>query len=302
MPVPSPCTAQDAANTAFPPEVRAVCEELYAGSRAGDYGIASPEFEALLIKIAGRCCPAGNAKEVSALLRSLQIEDLVLAQACAAGKERAWEIFLTRFRAKLYECAYGITRDEARGRELADALYADLYGTTVRDGQRVSKLASYSGRGSLLGWLRMVLAQEFVNRYRAQSRLVSLDEQEEAGAQFVAKQSETAESVLDGRVNTAVDAALGELEAEDRFVLASYFLDGRKLNEIGRMLRVHESSVSRRLDKITSRLRKRVIHHLEANGMSRRQAQEALEADVRDLSVDVRTRLREQREEKAAGP
>jgi RNA polymerase sigma-70 factor (ECF subfamily) len=301
MPSPGQSVAQGTANPAFPPEVRALCRELYTRSRAAEYGIAAAEFEASLHNIAGRYCPSGHAAEIEDLLRSLQIEDLALAQACAAGSEPAWEVFLTRFRAKLYECAYGITRDEARGGELADALYADLYGTTMREGRRVSKLASYSGRGSLMGWLRMVLAQEFVNRYRAQSRLVSLEQQEEAGTQFAAIEREAA-GISDRRVNAAVDAALGELNPDDRFVLASYFLDGRKLNEIGRVLRVHESSVSRRLDKITSRVRKRVIHHLEASGMSRRQAQEALEADVRDLSVDVRARLREQREERPAGP
>ena len=43
---------------------------------------------------------------------------------------------------------------------VADSLYGDLYGTTTRDGQRISKLASYTGRGSLEGWLRTVVTAE----------------------------------------------------------------------------------------------------------------------------------------------
>jgi RNA polymerase sigma-70 factor (ECF subfamily) len=278
-----------------------IYEELYARARAGQYGLSLAAFEEVLSRIQSRCCADASSSEAAQFLRSLQIEDLALAHGCAAGNEHAWEVFLTRFRARLYEIAYAIARDESRGRELADGLYADLYGTSIRDGQRVSKLASYSGRGSLEGWLRTVLAQEFVNRYRAHSRLVSLDEEEEGGSQFAARQADEI-TLADPRVDTSVDAALAELEAEERFVLASYYLDGRKLNEIGRTLGVHESSISRRLDKITARLRKRVLHHLEASGMSRRQAQEALEADVRDLTVDVRTRLQERREENPAGP
>jgi RNA polymerase sigma-70 factor (ECF subfamily) len=211
-------------------------------------------------------------------------------------------VFLTRFRERLYEAARAITRDEARGRELADSLYADLYGTRLRDGQRVSKLASYSGRGSLEGWLRAVLAQQFVNRYRAESRLVSLEEEQEDGRQFAAPAAMAGDTGADSRLDSAVDAALGELPAEDRMILASYFLDHRKLSEIGRMLALHESSISRRLDKITASLRKRVLHHLQASGMSRRQAEEALLADVRDVTVNVRARLEEQRKENAAGP
>ena len=278
-----------------------IYEELYARARAGQYGLSLAAFEEILSRIQSRCCADAGSSEAAQFLRSLQIEDLALAHGCAAGNEHAWEVFLTRFRARLYEVAYAIARDESRGRELADGLYADLYGTSIRDGQRVSKLASYSGRGSLEGWLRTVLAQEFVNRFRAHSRLVSLDEEEEGGSQFAAPQAEEI-TLADARVNTSVDAALAELEAEERFVLAAYYLDGRKLSEIGRTLGVHESSISRRLDKITAKLRKRVLHHLEASGMSRRQAQEALEADVRDLTVDVRTRLQERQEENPAGP
>jgi RNA polymerase sigma-70 factor (ECF subfamily) len=296
-----PGSKQSPARSGSPAEFRELCSELYARARAEQYGLSSEAFAEILSRIRCGYCAEASSSEAAQFLRGLQIEDLALAHGCAAGNERAWEVFLTRFRARLYEVAYAITRDESRGRELADGLYADLYGTSVRDGQRVSKLASYSGRGSLEGWLRTVLAQEFVNRYRAQSRLVSLEEEEEGGSQFAARQTEEV-SVADPRVNAAVDAALAELDAEERFVLASYYLDGRKLNEIGRTLGVHESSISRRLDKITGKLRKRVLHHLEASGMSRRRAQEALETDVRDLTVDVRTRLQEQREENPAGP
>jgi RNA polymerase sigma-70 factor, ECF subfamily len=57
------------------------------------------------------------------------------------------------------------------------------------------------------------------------------------------------------------------------------------------MLGVHESTVSRKLEKITAALRKRIRSGLTARGMSKRQAKEALDADVRDVQVDVRARL-----------
>src|SRR5205814_2599643 len=97
---------------------------------------------------------------------------------------------LTRFREKLYLAALRIAREDSAARDLADTLYADLYGTSTRDGQRVSKLASYTGRGSLEGWLRTVLAQEYVNRYRRTKRLVSLEEESEEGLQFAAPEAQ----------------------------------------------------------------------------------------------------------------
>jgi RNA polymerase sigma-70 factor (ECF subfamily) len=84
---------------------------------------------------------------------------------------------------------------------------------------------------------------------------------------------------------------LAELPAEDRFTLASYYLDRRTLAEIARMLGLHESSVSRRLDRLATGLRKRILAGLRMRGMSHAQATEALETDVRDLRVNLRSRL-----------
>src|SRR5512135_3676008 len=107
-----------------------------------------------------------------------------------------------------------------------------------RDGQRLSKLTYYTGRGSLEGWLRTVVAQEFVNRYRSTKRLVSLDEEEEDGSQFAAPTPES-HPTADARVDAAIDLALAALDSESRTILAAYYLDGRKLAEIGRMLGFH---------------------------------------------------------------
>jgi len=265
--------------------------ELYSRSNGAAFGLTLEAFDQALREVAKKYLPATcPADEIHEFCAGLRLEELALARACAAGEERAWEVFLTRYRAKLYDIAGYITRESSAARELADTLYADLYGTGLRDGQRVSKLASYTGRGSLEGWLRTVLAQEYVNRYRRQRRLVSLDEESEEGVQFAAPTPEPV-AAADSRVNSAVDEALAELSSEDRFILASYFLDERTLAEIARTLHVHESTISRRLDKLAKSLRKRILAALMRRGMSRQQAQEALEVDVRDLQVNIRGRL-----------
>lgn len=265
--------------------------ELYRKSRGADFGLSLADFDCILQEISKKYLPAdASDREKQELLASLRVEELALARACAAGQERAWEIFLTRYREKLYDVATYISKESSAGRELADSLYADLYGTGLRDGQRVSKLASYTGRGSLEGWLRTVLAQEFVNRYRRQRRLVSLDEESEQGVQFAANMPAPT-SEVDPRIEAAIDDVLGQLPSEDRFVLASYYLESRTLAEIARMLHVHESTISRKLDKLAKSLRKSILAGLSRRGMSRRQAEEALEVDVRDLRLNLRSRM-----------
>ncbi|MGD0790867.1 MAG: sigma-70 family RNA polymerase sigma factor [Terriglobales bacterium] len=275
-----------------------VAAALYQRSGAAAYGVSAVQFTAILDEILRKYLSYNSApnsarapaEQKAEFCAGLRLEELALARACAAGNERAWQDFISRYRRKLHSMALHITRDGTHAAELADSLFADLYGVNARDGVRSSKLASYTGRGSLEGWLRTVMAQEFINRYRKQKRTVSLDEQAEEGMQFAAAVPEPA-CASDQRLEAATDEALAELSSEDRFTLASYYLDGRTLAEIARTLGLHESSVSRRLDRLSTGLRKRILAGLRAQGMSHAQATEALETDVRDLQLNLRSRL-----------
>ncbi len=113
---------------------------------------------------------------VESFIGALHAEDLGLAIACRNGESAAWEHFITSFRPALYAAARAIAGDEMRGRELADSLWAELYGIEVRDGRRRSILSYFHGRSSLLTWLRAVLAQRHVDYIRSQSRLQPLDD------------------------------------------------------------------------------------------------------------------------------
>jgi RNA polymerase sigma-70 factor (ECF subfamily) len=268
---------------------------LYEKSGGERYGLTLQAFGVVLEQVAAKYVPQATQQQKLEFWRDLKLEELALARACAAGHDAAWQAFLTRFREKLYDIARGITKEDSSARDLADSLYADLYGTSERDGRRVSRLNFYMGRGSLEGWLRTVLAQEFVNRYRKTKRLVSLEEQAEEGVQFSAAAPAGPSSPLDSRLGAALDEALGQLADEDRLVLASYYLDDRTLTEIGRVVGVHESTISRRLEKLLKTLRKQVLAGLVSRGMNRGQAEEAIEADVRYLQVDVTRKLQENR-------
>jgi len=271
--------------------VSALLGELHAKACCETVGLIREDFAAVLCDVAVKYLPAAAGEsEVQSFLVTLRVEELALARACAAGNNSAWEIFLTRYREKLYQSALRIAREDSAARELADSLYADLYGTGTRGGERVSKLASFTGRGSLEGWLRTVLSQEFVNRYRRTKRLVSLDEENEEGERFAAPEPEPA-ATSDSRLESATDDALASLPSEDQLVLAAYYLDGRTLAEVARMLGVHESTISRKVDRLAKALLKKILAGMMQRGLSRRQAEEALDVDVRDVQVNIRRSL-----------
>ncbi len=265
-------------------------ERMYAESGASEFGISKSGFSGILDDVLKRSAPEDRGK----ILKGLRVNDLVLARACAQGNDAAWDYFLMRYREKLYSAAAAIARDAAGGRELADSLYAELFGTKIReDGRRLSKLETFTGRGSLEGWLRTLLAQEYVNRFRSQRRLVSFDDAIEPPVARAAADPNLA--VEHEALARATDASLALLKDDERFLLAAYYLDERTLAEIGRMTGAHESTVSRRLEKITVHLRKEIVRRLSRMGMARRVAEEMLELDVRDLGINVREALAQER-------
>lgn len=286
VPSPGPLGEQPSA------AVREFAERQYVASGAGEFAMDRAAFAAMLAQVVKQAGPGGDAAADMRFLESLRVEELVLARACAAGNERAWEVFLTRYRNTLYESAYKIAATESTGRELADSLYAELYGVDSKGQQRTSKLLYYQGRGSLQGWLRVVVAQEYINRYRSARRETSLDAAVEDGAQFTAPEPEPV--AFDSRVEAAVAEELAALDPRQRFLLSAYYLDHRTLAEIAKLQAVHESTISRQLERITTGVRKSMRQRMMKTGMSAREADEAMQdVDVRDLQVKVRETLRQ---------
>jgi RNA polymerase sigma-70 factor, ECF subfamily len=225
--------------------------------------------------------------QICSFWRSLQLGELALAHACALGREVAWQQFLARYSEPLTRAAIGIAGSGSVGQELADSLYSELFGLANRDGQRRSPLASYAGRGSLLGFLRTTLAQRYVDHIRRTHRETPLDGKEFAAPTAVPAPLPKTLSDL----GNSLTVTLQSLEAEERFILSAWFLDQRTLHEIAQVLRVHEATVSRQLKRLTGRLHKELLKNLQATGMSRRAAEEALGTDPRDLTINLRSLL-----------
>ena len=269
----------------------ALLDELWRECGPRSWGLERSDFDRILMLVAMAqnfgLAPGGAAQlqEQAAFYRSLKLDDLVLAKACAAGNERAWEHFMAVYGQPLTRAAIAISGNETVGRDLADAFYAELYGLNTRDGERRCPLDSYRGRGSLLGWLRTTLAQRFVGHYRRTFREQALDDQLHDVA--VLNAVPDPEPAILAALRQAVRAALRDQPAEEQFLLAAYYVDDKTLAEIGRVLHVHEATISRRLRRVTDAVHKQLMRNLEKSGMSRRAAEEALGVDPRDLDLKM---------------
>jgi RNA polymerase sigma-70 factor (ECF subfamily) len=268
-------------------------DELYRESDAASLDLKPDELATVLLHLGLRHnygIPPGAAAtraQIAAFWRGLQLQDLALAHACALGREVAWQQFIARFREPLIQTAISLTGSAAMGQELADSLYAELFGLTKRGEQRRSPLAYYSGRGSLKGFLRATLAQRNVDHHRRSRRETSITDDDLPAA---APAPTPSHDVL-ARLRRCLAAALGSLSPEEQFLLSACFLDRRTLLEISHILRVHEATVSRRLQRLTARLHKDLVKNLRSSGMSKAAAEEALGTDPRDLDLNLRTLL-----------
>src|SRR5438876_735452 len=153
-----------------PPLGDALLKRLYRQAKADRWhlpaAVLAEALQASAVRVfAGK---AVDARDLERYLESLHLEDLALACACAAGEEAAWEHFMREQRPVLYRVADRIDRSGG-AREIADALYAELYGLRERKGERDSLFRHFHGRSSLATWLRAVLAQRHVDRLRTWS-------------------------------------------------------------------------------------------------------------------------------------
>jgi RNA polymerase sigma-70 factor (ECF subfamily) len=267
--------------------------ELWLEAEADSVGLAQGELATVLLTLGVKYnygLPSGTIAtrpQIAGFWRSLQLRDLALAHACALGREPAWQQFMTRYRDSLTQTAISITSSAALGCELADSLYADLFGLTERGEQRRSPLAYYSGRGSLKGFLRATLAQRIVDHHRRTHRETPLTTDDLLAESH--GPTPTADTL--SRLSQALRTTLGSLATEERFLLSAFFLDRHTLLEISHVLCVHEATVSRRLQRLTTRLHDGLLENLQTSGLSRAAAEEAMATDPRDLDVNLRLLL-----------
>ena len=242
---------------------------LYQQAQASRWGVSERAFTAALERSAAKALSdrPQDRQRLERYLTSLHLEDLALACACAEGHDAAWDHFVREYRPILYRSADAI--DPAGGaRELADSIYADLFGLQERDGERRSLFRYFHGRSSLSTWLRAVLAQRQVDRVRSTRRLTPLDSAANEDSPPPALVSAPAADPDTRRFSTLIKLALGRalalLPDRDRLRLGCYYREDLTLAQTGRLLGEHEATVSRQLARSRKVIRAEVERHLRA--------------------------------------
>jgi RNA polymerase sigma-70 factor (ECF subfamily) len=247
---------------------------------------------------------------INEFIDGLHADDLCLIVACEQSDQKAWSDLVAQFGATVRSAARSASSNEDAAEDLAQSIWAELHGLRVRaDGRLSGKIAYYSGRGSLGGWLRAVVGQLAIDQHRKSARLVQTEvdtdfdrlarESHQGGEEsFSATTSQTdPESALADKsaardVEAALAEALSELAPEDRLLVKLYYFDGLRLREAGLVLGVHEATASRRLTRIHTEVRARVEAILmKEHGWTRSETARSLSEAAMNLGGDLELML-----------
>ncbi|HSK74489.1 MAG TPA: sigma-70 family RNA polymerase sigma factor [Pyrinomonadaceae bacterium] len=241
-----------------------------------------------------------SSGEIKAFIDEIRADDLCLIIACERGSETAWEFLVKNFDATVKSAARKISNNNEDAEDLASSIWAELYG--LKEGK--SKLAYYSGRGSLAGWLRAVTSQLAIDQFRKMKRLVQIEEarefenlaqesSEKTDNLRVVSVAENPEEIFSETeaqtdVAKALRRAINELEAEDRLILKLYYFEDLKLKDIGATLGFHEATASRKLARVQTEIRKSVERILRAeHGWSEREVKRNLSETAEKLGINL---------------
>lgn len=262
-----------------------------------------PRIRTAVDKYLLRHDPQARSESIEDFIDKLQADDLCLIVACERGDQKAWNDLVERFSATVRSAARSASSNEEGAEDLAQSIWAELYGLRVReDGKPAGKLAYYSGCGSLAGWLRAVVAQLAVDQHRKQSRLVQTEEDADFDRIIQQGKDESNWSGHGGAVNPelevstklagaqmqkALSASIKQLSAEDRLLVKLYYFEGLKLHEAGALLGVHEATASRRLTRIYADLRQRVEGILMDHGWTGPEIKRSFSEVALHLEADI---------------
>ncbi|MDT5062830.1 MAG: polymerase sigma-70 factor, subfamily [Acidobacteriota bacterium] len=320
-------------------ECAADIDALYARCAEGapNYGITPETFHVSIRTAIDKYLvdhQNGNAPtpdQIRQFINELQITDLYLALACSSGNEHAWWEFDQNFRGYIERIARHLASAQIDAEEVIDSVYVELYGTRVVGDVRQSKFATYTGRGTLRGWLRTVVWHAVIDLHRARHDEVSIDDWSESGGEVHDRpgwraEARGGESAMVDKITreryravtvAALDRSLATLDDHEKLLLLYYHVEGLKLREIARLVeepasplrrwfqrqskrrvhvpesRVHESTVMRWLEKVYGKVLERFRSELqETSGLSETEIELCVEMATEDLAPeDVRRHL-----------
>lgn len=213
--------------------------------------------------------PTPNPSTTIAFVKSLHGRDLYLATACAqcspggtTGPDEyagaAWKILENTYKGFVCDLVRFSYRPGFASQDLADNIVTDLF---LPDRSGASRIASYDGRSSLSTWLRVIVCNRAINAQRCSANTKNTEMQPDIPDGPALENIEM--TVRARRYGSALEDALASacraLTPRERLILLWRYEDGLQLGQMAKLLGIHQSNVTRQLEKMQGKLRDDVV-------------------------------------------
>ncbi|HXB21633.1 MAG TPA: sigma-70 family RNA polymerase sigma factor [Candidatus Solibacter sp.] len=272
-------------------EFDALVASAYSEGRArfGELGLDLSAFSTRISSILKKHLGSSPApSEIIAFVKALHGRDLYLATACAqcspGGKNgsgeyagAAWKMLESTYKGFVCDLVRFSYRPGFASQDLADSIVTDLF---LPDRSGASRIASYDGRSSLSTWLRVIVCNRAINAQRCSANAKSTEMQPDVPDEPALEKIEM--TVRARRYGEALEDALASacraLTPRERLVLLWRYEDGLQLGQMAKLLGIHQSNVTRQLEKMQGKLRDDVVAILSSkHRLSRSAIEECLE-------------------------
>jgi RNA polymerase sigma-70 factor (ECF subfamily) len=214
---------------------------LCARGRAAHPGLAVDDQA--FARHLGRCV-AGNGAEPPPNLDELEIEDLFLACACVVGAPGAAAAFDARCGEKLRAALSASVKAADARLEIAQRVREAVLVGTI---EAPPKIGNYRGQGPLASWVAVVAQRTAITLDRSEHAARRAHERASLETAVGSQQPEIAlaKQRYSGEFQRAFGDALTALDERGRLLMRLHLVTGMKVEAIGKMYNVSQSTASR---------------------------------------------------------
>ena len=172
-----------------------------------------------------------------------QLDDII--KGCVEGKPEAQETLYKKYSGKLFGISLRYTKDHSAAEDVLQEGFMKIF----------TSISSYKGTGSFEGWMRRVVINTALERFRKYFQMYPISEIKESDSSFNYDNVLTDISVKD------LMGLIQELPPAYRMVFNLYAIDGYSHKEIGDILNISIGTSKSNLSRARKLLQLKVNKH-----------------------------------------
>ena len=231
----------------------------------GDLELGAIEYYGQLFSATQKVnCSSSKLADSVTALQSLNTTDLYLTTACGYSKDSAWRRFETLYGHYIKELVSYTCSSKHIAIEIRQSISAHLF---LPDRSGHSRMFSYDGRSSLATWLRVIVVNRIINegqrKCNASENVQPLDSLPDIAA-LVGIEHQLKYARYHNLLLAAVCKACRSLQPTEKDILLLRFDKQIQLGVIAKQLGVHQSTITRMIDRIVTRFRESILQNLRS--------------------------------------